>query len=252
MQSNKLFLKAKNDIYQLSDIYKSLFLFLFFILLYSLIQLFRMKMGLVNSDCVADECEYFRLADNILNGIDYSTNPNTNPELKYGPGYPLFVAFLKLFSINRQGIIFVNLLLSSFTIGIIYLTSKLLFKSTISIILASIWGFYFIHYPTTFTANSETLTSFIFLLSFYLFILYERTNKRSLFIVSGILFGYLVLIKVIFSYVLLFLLIINSINFVLNKKIKIFFLFSLIAMLTTLPYQIYILSDIILRSQERA
>lgn len=236
MKSNKL-LSNRNKIYQVKDLYRFLFLVLFFLLIYSVILLFRIKIGSVSSNCVSDECMYFRLADNILNG--FYSSPNPNPNLRYGPGYPLFVSLLKFLSINRQGIIFVNLFLSSLTIGIIYLAAKLFFKSRISIVLASLWGFYFIHYPAIFTAHSESLTCFTFLLSFYLFLLYEKTNIRRFFILSGISFGYLVLIKVIFSYVLLLLLCINFFNFVLSKKKNIFLGFSIIALVITLPYQIY-------------
>ena len=81
----------------------SLILISFFLLIYSLIYLYLLFSGNLSNECISDECTYFKLADNILNG--FYSKPYPDIYIQYGPGYPLFLAILKLLNLSRTGVV---------------------------------------------------------------------------------------------------------------------------------------------------
>ena len=215
----------------------TLILISFFLLIYSLIYLYLLFSGNLSNECISDECHYFKLADNILNG--FYSKPYPDIYIQYGPGYPLFLAILKLLNLSKSGVIYINLILNSLTIGIIFLFAKRFINYGLAVFCASLWGFYFLHFRTLFSAHSEPFACFLFLIVFYLYLLFDLSKKKKYLIASGISLGFLVLTKVIFAYVILLSSIIFLLIFLLKKKKFQFINICLIAMLVTLPYQFY-------------
>ena len=228
---------ANKRLFTNKDRITGLSLFAFFLSFYSIIFFIQRLLGHVDPNCISDECGYIEFAENIIKGF-YSP-PAPDISLHWGPGFPLLLVPLKLFNIQRHGIIILNILLSSCTIGILFFSSRLFLSYRISIIISSIWGFYYIHYHSIFSAHSEVFASLLFLLSFFIYSLYTITPKPKYLFCSGFLFGYLILTKVIFSYVLILFIIPAILIYLSKKRFKSILAFMVVALAVTVPYQIY-------------
>ena len=224
-------------LYKNKDNLAALSLFSLFLALYLFLFYFKIIRGQVDTDCISDECRYIQYAKNILNGF-YSPPP-PDVDLVSGPGFPLFLAPFQLLGIQRKGIIIINIILSSTTVCILFLLSRFFINYRLSILLSSAWGFYYIHYNSIFSAETEVFASLLFVSSFYFYTLYTIKNNKIFLILSGFSFGWLVLTKVIFSYVLLFILIFSILLSILRKEFLSFLIFSLLAFSFTFPYQLY-------------
>ena len=226
-----------SSIYSKKDYLTGISLFVFFLSIYLCIFLLKYISGSIDSTCVSDECRYIEYSQNILRGFYSPPGPDIN--LISGPGYPLYLIPFQILGIERTGLIISNILLSSFIVGLLFFSSRLFIKYRISIIISSIWGFYYIHYHSIFSAHSEVLATFLFLSSFFCFSLFKISDKKTLLISSAFLFSFLVLTKVIFSYVLLFIFIISILTSFIRKRHISILVFSLTALIFTLPYQVY-------------
>tara|TARA_Y100001968_G_scaffold328555_1_gene375971 strand:+ start:397 stop:1692 length:1296 start_codon:yes stop_codon:yes gene_type:complete len=225
------------NLYTNKDILTGFSLFAFFGIIYMSIFYLSINSGLISNSCISDECGYIQFAENIINGFYSPESPDIN--LWWGPGFPLFLVPFKLLGIQRQGIILVNIILHTLSISLMFICSRILIPYRISIMITSIWGFYYIHYPSVFSAHSEPLACILLLTSFYFYLLYTIQENHSYLISSSLLFGFLVLTKVIFSYVLLIILLLSLFVSLFKKRIISALSFSLIALILTIPYQIY-------------
>jgi hypothetical protein len=191
-----------------------------------------------------DEIRHFAYARNLFHGF-YSP-PSPNISLEIGPGYPLFILpFIAL----HLPLIIVCLMNAVFN----YLSIIFLFKALQKIVsfkAALIFSLFLACYPNSLefiaVSYSESLT--LFLVSLLIFFLIKAFNpdnvvktKKYIYL-SGFIVGYLALTKIIFGYVLLFMLIGSGLFLIINRKAinyKRCVFILLIGLATTAPYLIY-------------
>lgn len=181
-----------------------------------LFMLFTNKFG---SECIADECRYISFSENLLNGFYSPPAPNIN--LWSGPGFPIILMPLVSLHADRSILILLNVLISLVVIIVMFKTAILFLSQSKALIISLIWSLYYPHYQEIFTVLTEPFTTLL-LISFTYFITKYVHNKIKLAgLYSGIIFGFLVLTKVIFSYVLILLLFLLMVFYLfkLNRKL---------------------------------
>ena len=179
-------------------------------------------------------------AQNLLHGF-YS--PHNEVYLWNGPGYPLvLVPFLAL----GIPLIYATLLNAVFQyIAVVYLFKALqLFvgKKT-AIIFSLFWACFYIAFKEMTWLYTECLANMLICIFLYYSaaIYFSVKNEPEKIIISGCLFGYLTLTKVVFGYVLLFLLIILLCAYLFRRttSIKKSLMIMVIALVTNIPYLAY-------------
>jgi 4-amino-4-deoxy-L-arabinose transferase-like glycosyltransferase len=143
-----------------------------------------------------DGLVFTRIAWNLVSGSGYSANGEV-PTAWRPPGYPILLA--GLFSIFGQSWVaarIVNLLISSLTVGMIYLISCELFNKNIGLVAALISAFYppFIRYSVQIVSD----TLFVLMMCLVLFIfnrIYDRPNSLGTRLICGVLLGVATLIR---------------------------------------------------------
>lgn len=213
-------------------------LFFPFLLIYCLVIII-----LHSPSLVGDESRYIYFANNLLQGF-YSPNP-PDINLWNGPGYPIFLVPFLAFKIPLIYATLANAVLY-------YLSVVLLFKvieKNASFKVAFWTAFFFAVYQNAFQDMllkcTEILTTF--LITLFLFLVEKIFNgKKSnlkYIVFAGVVFGYLILTKILFAYVLVALFAICIILWGINKKSKSYFkravLIMVVAFITITPYLIY-------------
>ena len=214
------------------------FIFLPFLLFYIVFVLI-----LYNKVIWGDEIRHMAYAQNILHGY-YS--PPSNMSLEIGPGYPIFLLpFLML----HIPLIWASLMNAVFT----YLAVVFLFKALQKIVSFKTALFFSLFLACYFNTlefiallYSESLSLFLIALNAFLLVktfTQDESIKNNKYIyLSGFFIGFLILTKVIFGYVLLFMLTGIGLLWVLNRKKLNYrrgFFILLIGLVTTTPYLIY-------------
>lgn len=187
-----------------------------------------------------DESRYLFYAQNLLHGYYSPTPPNIR--LENGPGYPiLLMPFVGL----QLPLIFVTLLNAVFH----YLSIVFLFKALqqittfrVALIFALLWAFYYNSYQKMPRILTESLTLFLIALLIFFLVKAFREKSNKYIIFSGFIIGYIALTKVLFGYVVLFMLLGFGSLWVINRKDIRYskgILIIIIAFIFTLPYLIY-------------
>ncbi len=215
------------------------FLFFPFLILYVLIALI-----FHNDANVGDEGRYLSFAHNLLEG--YYSPPAPNIILTNGPGYPLMIMPFLGLKLPLICISLMNAILYYLSVVLLYKAVLNTVNKKMAVITGLFWACYFNAYESIPYILSELLT--IFLVSLFLLMLVklfksERQSDERLFLwLSGLTFGYLVLTKFIFGYVLLIMLAGTGILLVFKRKSKAFrygFFVMGIAFLINVPYLLY-------------
>jgi hypothetical protein len=191
-----------------------------------------------------DEIRYIDYAKNLLRGT-YAFDGNYR--LWNAPGYPIFLMPFVLLKLPYIFITLCNALLKYLSVVFLYKSVRHYSSRKISIIIALIWGFYFLSFIELPSICTEPLAEF--LISFLGFCLIKAFRFRSgkYIWLSGISLGFLILTKAIFSYVLLSALLLYGIGFLLSRflrgyekrnVVKALSILS-IAFLFVFPYTIY-------------
>lgn len=146
-----------------------------------------------------DEQDYYNIASNIITVYQYSLDGD-HPTAYRPPGYPLILALLML---TGAGIVYLRIL-NFIALGLcIYLTHKILKKQS-SPFAANVGALLVVCYPVLFytagTLFPQTIGSALFLL--IILLLTRNTKTYRIFLLSGLLFGYLILTIPIFIFTL--------------------------------------------------
>lgn len=187
-----------------------------------------------------DESRYTNYANNLIHGFFSPPAPNIN--LWSGPGYPiLLMPFVALHSFVLY-MALLNAFLYYLSVVFLYQALKLFVDHKLALLIAFLWAVYPNMIGILSCLFTETLTVFMvtaFIYSIGLFYT-KKTNKQL--IISGLILGYLVLVKILFGYVIL-LALLACLVLLIIKKIKTYYLKSvyilLIAFLVTIPYLFY-------------
>jgi 4-amino-4-deoxy-L-arabinose transferase-like glycosyltransferase len=187
-----------------------------------------------------DESGYIYFANNLLQGFYSPPAPDIN--LWWGPGYPIllmpFVALgLPLICITLMNAIFQ------------YLSIVLLFKAMLdfvdyrkALLFTLLWAFCYSSYQYLYVIYTEAFTISLISLLIFSIVKAFNTHLKKYLIFSGLILGYIALTKVMFGYVILFLLLGSVVLWITNRRIinyKKSVLIMLIAFITVMPYLIY-------------
>jgi 4-amino-4-deoxy-L-arabinose transferase-like glycosyltransferase len=210
-------------------------IFLPFLLLFILLVL------LFHTDAFeGDEGRYLMFAQNLLHGFYSPPAPYVN--LWNGPGYPLVLAPFVGLHLPLICLTLLNAVFYYLSIVFLFKALHLLMSFRNAWIFSLFWACYFNAYQKIARINSETLT--ILLISLLVYTLLKAFGSRSnkyLFL-SGLLIGCIALTKIIFGYVLMFMLFFSVLLWIILKNKKDYkkgIVLLLIASAITAPYLIY-------------
>ncbi len=184
-----------------------------------------------------DEPRYLAYANNLMSG--YYADPQ-QPYLTNGPGYPLILAILLKFNFSIVAIKKVNLLFLFASISFFFNASKILVQQErTSLFFALLFEYYILSSNGEyFKLLTEPLT--LLLICAITFLVLLGANRFRLTI--AILIGLLILVKVVFAYVILAMLvvlIIRKLVFQIKETTNTFIKILVIAVFTNLPYLAY-------------
>ena len=186
---------------------------------------------------IGDGERYWAFAENILNG--YYANKDMAPGFLWnGPGYPLFIAFLRLFNFSTFQITLFNSLFIYLSSVFFLKTSNYYLSFNKSLFLSYFMILSNLTLPVYATyLYTEPITLFLVTLILYYTFKLFKTDKNKYIIYTSVAFTFLILTKVIFAYYLPLLIILFF--FLKEKFIKKIFLTLVLSLVFTLPYQIY-------------
>lgn len=191
-----------------------------------------------------DETYYLKFAHNIVNGFYSPASPDI--DLMYGPGYPLIIAPFIALNLPLLFITLLNAALYYFSIILLFKSLQQISTFRIAIVFSLFWALYYHNFEQLHLIYTETITSF--LISLIIFCVIKTfnpttsvTNKKFI-IIAGFALGYIALIKVIFGYVLICMLLGSCFLYLINRKAVKYrsgLFILLISLATTLPYLTY-------------
>jgi 4-amino-4-deoxy-L-arabinose transferase-like glycosyltransferase len=214
-------------------------LFLPFLLLYIV-----MVLILPTHGTTGDENRYLMYAQNLLHGF-YSP-PAPRIDIGQGPGYPILLMPFLAIGLPLVCITIMNAVLYYLSIILLFKALQRVASFKIALLFSLFWACYYNSYENILLALPETFVAFLVsLLAFSLVAAYDPADpkkaKKYMYI-SGFIIGYIALTKIIFGYVILFMLIGSGLLWILNRKNanyrKVVLIF-LIALTTTAPFLIY-------------
>lgn len=193
---------------------------------------------------LGDERRYLMFAHNLVNGFYSPPMPNIN--LTNGPGYPIILAPFVAFGFPLRVMALMNAIFYYFSIIFLYKALEQTVSYKMALTFSFFWACYYIAYQNIPFITTETFT--YLLVSILIFTLIKsfksadsKENKKYPFI-AGFVFGFIVLTKIAFVYVLLVMLLGGLLLWLTNRKKRnhqINFLILIVAFATVLPYMVY-------------
>ncbi len=187
-----------------------------------------------------DEGRYYEYAQNLLHGF-YS--PKGGIYLWNGPGYPIVLMPLVAMHLPVICLVILNAIFQYFSVVVLFKTLSIFVSRNKALAFSLFWACYYIVFKEMGRVNTEPLTILLIALfqySMVLFLTDQQKNKKYLWL-SGLLFGFLILTKVMFAYVLYVMLFVAFVAGFIFKKaaMKKILVMLLIAFTCTLPYLFY-------------
>jgi hypothetical protein len=211
-------------------------IFLPFLVLYLVVVLIYAK-----NENTGDEIRYLNYAHNLTQGYFSLSYPYI--DLGNGPGYPLILMPFVAFKIPLIYLKLLNGVFYYFSVIFFYKSLQRIVPLKFVLVFSIIWALY----PNTFEELPYTLpevfaSSLIPIFIFFVLRSFENgSSKKSKYylLVSGLIFGYLVLTKPIFGYVLWFMIGGILLLWILKRKATNYrtaFILLMISFFTTIPY----------------
>ena len=182
-----------------------------------------------------DEHRYLEFANNLTHGF-YTVSSNIN--LWNGPGYPLFLAFFKLIGFQKLHLALLNPLLLTLTLFNLMRTVGIHHSNRFAIVFGVLFCLYVPMYSFLPKLLTEILTLYIITSLTYHIYKYTTNKKKKDLVLFGFYLGFLVLVKIIFWYVLIGVIIISILYFLIRKNSSLI-ISSGIAIIIVLPYLFY-------------
>lgn len=182
-------------------------------------------------ELVSDRLRYWNFSNNLLEGFYFDNNHT----LWNGPGFPLYIAFVRLFGLGWEVIVFINSLLLYFSV-MIFNQIMLNNNTPKAFYLTYLFAFWEPVLLYQYLPHLMTEVFSIFLISCFTYIMLKPKDlKRN--ILLGIILSFIILTKVIFAYVALSMFLISF----LFKKLRDqrFYQIPGYAILFCVPYLIY-------------
>jgi 4-amino-4-deoxy-L-arabinose transferase-like glycosyltransferase len=191
-----------------------------------------------------DEEKYLALAHNLIHG--YYSTPAPDVYLAEGPGYSIVLLPFVATGLPLICIALLNAVFYYLSVILLFKSLKQLVTYRAALIVSLVWACYYNAYETIPLVLTETFATFLVSLILYYLIKafaqgdHQKTKKYVY--LAGFFIGYLALTKIIFGYVLLFMLAGCGILWIINRQTanyKRALIMLAIALATTAPYLIY-------------
>ena len=210
-------------------------MFIPFLFLYCVI------VALFHTDAMqGDEDYYYTFARNLLQRFHA---PQNELNLWSGPGYPIFLMPFVFLDLPLITITLFNALFQYMSVVFLYSVLVIYTTTKRAFVFSVFWACYYVAYQEMYSIYTESFT--IFLISLILYFSIKAFNEDKLlsinFLLSGCLIGFLVLTKIIFGYVLLFLILSYLIYTLIkrNSYTKKALLILVVALAVNVPYLAY-------------
>jgi len=191
-----------------------------------------------------DETRYLTYASNLINGYYSPSAPNV--ELINGPGFPIFLMPFVALGLPLLTITLFNALLYYFSIVVLYNSLRLIVSAKATIIFSLLWACYYVAYQGIPLVHTEVFTYFLVTLvvNFVIKTFHPefQARRKQMIAGAGLSMGYLVLTKMIFGHVLVYMMIFTLIIWLFQRKsaqLRQAMAILLIAFGVTLPYLVY-------------
>ncbi len=192
-----------------------------------------------------DEERYLMFADNLIHGFYSPASPNIN--LTNGPGWPFILVPFVALGLPLVSITIANAFFHYLSIVFLYKALKETVSKNLTLLFSFFWACYYVAYQNIPFTHTETFTYLLISLLIYaLTKAFKPGNskgvKKYLFL-SGFILGYIVLTKVAFGFVLIFMLIGSAILWLTNRQASHYkkgLFIMLIGFATIAPYMFYI------------
>jgi len=189
-----------------------------------------------------DENRYIMYAQNLNNGF-YSLPGN---DIGDGPGYSILLMPFMALGLPLICIALVNALLYYLSVILLFKSLQHVVSFQLALLGSLFWGCYYNSYENIPLVLPEIFSAFLIsLLIFNLLMAFRPVNSKKTkkyIYFSGFIIGYIALTKVIFGYVLAFMLIGSGLLWIINRKdadYRTVVIIFLIALTTTIPYLIF-------------
>ena len=192
-----------------------------------------------------DEERYLMFANNLLHGFYSPPAPDIN--LTNGPGWPIILVPFVALGSSLLWIKIANAFFYYLSIVFLFKALQLTVSKKLTLIFSFSWACYYVAYQSIPYAHTETFTYLLIsLLVFCLVKAFGPAGSRGIkkyMILSGIVLGYIVLTKVAFGFVLIFMLAGSALLWLTNRRSLNYrkgLFIALIGLATIAPYMIYI------------
>lgn len=191
-----------------------------------------------------DEKRYLMFAQNLVHGFYSPLAPNIN--LTNGPGYPIILMPFVALGLPLVCMTLLNAFFYYLSIIFLFRALQQIVPYRTTLIFSFLWASYYIAYQNIPFVTTEPFT--YLLISILIFSLTRALNSsnsvgiKKYILLSGFIFGFIVLTKIAFIYVLFVMLIGTGILWLTNKKninYRKGVIIAMIGFATILPYLIY-------------
>ena len=193
---------------------------------------------------IGDETRFLAYTKNLLLG--FYSQPSPNVDLLSGPGYPIILMPFVALHLPKLCIVLLNVVMHYLSVVFLFKTLQQFASFRKSLIISLFWACYYVAYQNMVRIAYEPFT--MFMLTLLIFCLVKAFEDQSIkktrpyIILSGFIFGYIALTKVIFAPVIVCMLVGSVLLWLINRKIVNYrkaVLIVLIAFTTFLPYVVY-------------
>jgi 4-amino-4-deoxy-L-arabinose transferase-like glycosyltransferase len=193
---------------------------------------------------MGDENRYLMFAQNLIHGF-YSP-PAPGIDIGDGPGYPILLMPFLALNLPLICIALANPIMYYLSIILLFKAIQQVVSFRIAFIFSLFWACFYNSYENMPLILPEAFTAFLIsLLVFNLLAAFNPVNSKKTkkyIYLSGFIIGYIALTKLIFGYVLAFMVIGSGLLCIINRKNenpRKALIILLIAITTTAPYLIY-------------
>lgn len=193
-----------------------------------------------NDPISADSYVYLTFAKNLLHGFYSPPAPNIN--LIEGPGFPiLLVPFVSL-NLPILCITLMNAILQYLSIVFLFKTFQQYLPYSKSLLFSILYAFCFSSYTYMSSVITEPLSLFLISILLYFLVRSYKTDKKRNLYIAGLILGYMALVKVIFPWVVITMLLGFCVILIFNIKnvnVKKGILINLVAFVVISFYMMY-------------
>ena len=196
------------------------------------------------SDFSGDEVRYLRYANNLIHGFYSPPAPHIN--FTNGPGYPLVLSPFVAMGVPLIYMALMNAVFYYLSVILLFKALKQTVELNIALIFSCFWACYYVAFQNLNTTVTEPFTFFLVSLLIFSLVKVFKTDNIKLtkryYVFAGFTFGFIVLTKMIFGYVLIFMFLGYTVLWLTDiRKVNYRkgFYVLLIAFITVTPYLIY-------------